>query len=246
MEELNEKKKSKYKIIRIIIQIILIVGIISLLIFSTIKLFPIFTKIQNDEAYRDIIVDKIKSYGWLSFFIVLGAQILQAILAIIPSGPIVIISGILFHPVLAIIICLVGQTIGAVCVYYLVKQLGVKFIALFIDPDKIKNFSILKNRRQCEVLMFGYLLIPGLPKDIISFVAPFTQIKIKSFILITLIARIPMTIVSVLMGSSLLNGSYTLAIILGSISLILALLCFIFNKKIVLYLEKKQEEKMSA
>ena len=90
--------------------------------------------------------------------------------------------------------------------------------------------------------MFGYLLIPALPKDIVSFVAPFTKIKIKNFILINLIARIPMTIVTVFMGSSLISGAYTIAIVLGVISLLLAILCFSFNGKIVSFLEKKQNK----
>lgn len=241
MEELSEKKKKKYKVIRIIIQVILIVFILALIIWATIKLYPIFAKIQKNEAYRDEIVDKIRSYGGWSWLIIIVAQILQTILAVIPSGPIVMISGILFHPLVAAILCIIGQTLGGICVYYLVKLLGYRFVALFIDPDKIKESRFLKNTRRCEVLMFGYLLIPALPKDIVAFVAPFTKIKVRSFILINIIARIPMTLVTVFMGSSLLHGSYVVAIVLGALSCVLAILCFVFNGKIVRFLEKKQK-----
>lgn len=244
MEELSEKKKRKYKIIRIIIQIVLIVAILGLLTWATIKLYPYFIQIQNDIEYRDMIVSKLHSYGGWSWLIILGAQILQTILAVIPSGPIVMLSGVLFNPFIAIVLCIVGQTIGGICVYYLIKLLGYRFVACFINPDQIKNSRFIKNTTRCEVLMFGYLLIPALPKDIVSFVAPFTNIKIKSFIFINLIARIPMTIVTVFMGSSLISGSYVLAIVLGSISFVLAALCFIFNGKIVRLLEKKQDQKI--
>lgn len=242
MEELTEEKKKKYKIIRIVIQIILILLFVALVIFLTIKLYPIVTRIQKDEAYRNDIVATLDSYGWWSGLIIIAAQIIQTILTIIPSGPIVMLAGILCHPIVAIILCLIGQTIGGICVYYLVKFLGYRFVALFINPDKIKESKFLKNTKRCEVLMFGYLLIPALPKDIVSFVAPFTKIKIKNFILINLIARIPMTIVTVFMGSSLISGAYTIAIVLGVISLLLAILCFGFNGKIVSFLEKKQNK----
>lgn len=241
MKELNEIQKKNYKVIRIITQSLLLIIFICLIIFLSIKLYPYFIKIQNDEIYRVEFTEKIRSYGYFSFFIILAGQILQTILAIIPSGPIVMISGMLFNPVIAVIICLIGQTIGGILVFYLVKLLGYNFIALFIDPDKIKNSKLIVNKNRTNVLMFGYLLIPALPKDIVSFVAPFTKIKIKEFIFISLIARIPMTIVTVLMGSSIIDGKYILVIILASISLILAIICFIFNKKIVNYLENRKK-----
>jgi uncharacterized membrane protein YdjX (TVP38/TMEM64 family) len=243
LKELNEKQKKNYKIIRIILQAVLLIAFIVLIAILTIKLYPYFTKIQNDEIYREEFTENIRSYGVFSFFLVLGAQILQTILAVIPSGPIVMISGMLFNPVLAVIVCLLGQTIGAILVFYLVKLLGYNFIALFIDPDKIKNSKFIANKNRTNVLMFGYLLIPALPKDIVSFVAPFTKIKIKEFILISFIARIPMTIVTVLMGNSIIDGSYILAIVLACVSALLALLCFIFNKKIVNYLENRNMKK---
>jgi uncharacterized membrane protein YdjX (TVP38/TMEM64 family) len=239
LKELNETQKKYYKIIRIVTQTILLIGFLVLIVFLTVKLYPYFTKIQNDEAYRLEFTDKIRSYGFFSFFLILGAQIAQTILAVIPSGPIVMISGMLFNPFIAVIVCLIGQTIGAILVFYLVKLLGYNFIALFIDPDKIKNSKFIANKNRTNVLMFGYLLIPALPKDIVSFVAPFTKIKVKEFIFISFIARIPMTIVTVLMGSSIIDGRYILVIILAGISLILAILCFIFNKKIVNYLENR-------
>lgn len=243
MKELNDIQKKNYKTIRIITQAILLIAFIILIIFLTIKLYPYYMKIQKDEVFRIEFTEKIRSYGYLSFFLVLAAQILQCVLAIIPSGPIVMISGMLFNPFVAVIVCLLGQTIGGLIIYYLVKLLGYNFIALFIDPDKIKNSKLIANKNRTNVLMFGYLLIPALPKDIVSFVAPFTKIKIKEFILISFIARIPMTIVTVLMGSSIIDGRYILVTILAIISLLLALLCFIFNKKIVNYLENRSSLK---
>lgn len=239
MKELNERQKYNYKIVRIIIQSILLISFIFVIVYLTIKLFPYYIKIQEDDLYREEILIKIKDYGYLSFFLVLTAQIIQTILAIIPSGPIVMVSGMLFNPIVATIVCLLGQTIGGVLVFYLVKLLGYNFIALFVNPDKIKNSKLLKNKNRTNVLMFGYLLIPALPKDIVSFLAPFTKMKIIEFIIISLIARIPMTIVTVLMGTSILDGSYIIVVIMGFISISLALFCFIFNKKIVTFLERK-------
>lgn len=235
---MEEDKKKKYKIIRIIIQCALICLILGIAIYGCVLLYPIFVRMQNDEAYLEEVLTKIRSYGNISWLILIGMQILQTVLAIIPAGPVVILSGMLYHPAIAVIICLVGQTLGALLVIGLVKLFGYSFIALFVDPEQSRKFKILEDGKRCGVLMFSYLLIPFLPKDPIAFIVPFTKVKIRYFILINTIARLPMTIVSVIFGNSIMTGNYMISIIIGSISFLLAVLCFVFNKKIVSWLDR--------
>ena len=235
---MEEEKIRKYKMIRIIIQSVIIGCIIGLAIFACVKLYPIFHRMQNDEIYLNEVLTQIRSYGNISWLILIGMQILQTVLAIIPSGPVVILTGMLYPPALAVLICIVGQTLGVLVVIGLVKLFGYSFLALFIDPEQPKKLKLLEDGTRCGVLMFSYLLIPLLPKDPIAFVVPFTKVKVRYFILIHTIARLPMTIVSVIFGNSVVTGNYIASIVIGSLSLILAILCFDFNKKIVEQLEK--------
>ena len=239
----DEQKKKRYKIIRITIQIIILLGFLALIIYATIKLYPIFTRIQKDEDYLNQILDQIHSYGSISWLILNGMQIVQTVLAIIPAGPIVILTGMLYPPAIAVIISLVGQTLGALVVIGLVKLFGYSFLALFIDPEQPKKFKLLEDGKKCGVLMFSYLLLPFFPKDPIAFIVPFTKVKIRYFVIIHLIARLPMTIVSVIFGNSVVSGNFLASIIIGCISFILAILCFIFNKRIVAFLDKITSKK---
>ncbi|MDE6661336.1 MAG: VTT domain-containing protein [Anaeroplasmataceae bacterium] len=243
---MEEDKKRKYRIIRIVIQIILIGILIGLAIFACVKIYPIFNRMQKDEAYLEEVLTQIRSYGNISWLILIGMQIVQTVLAIIPAGPVVILSGMLYPPVIAVIICLVGQTLGALVVIGLVKLFGYSFIALFIDPEQPKKLKLLDDGARCGVLMFSYLLIPFLPKDPIAFIVPFTKVKVRYFILINIFARLPMTIVSVIFGNALITKNYMTSIIIGSISLILAILCFVFNKQIVAWLDKFSSKKSEA
>ena len=240
---MEEEKKKQYKRIRIAIQIFIIIILTAVTIFACIKLYPIFIRMQKDEIYLNETINKIKSFGHFSWLILMGLQILQTVLAIIPSGPVVIITGMLYPPVLAVLICLIGQTLGALVVIALVKLFGNSFLALFIDPEQPKKFKLLEDGKRCGVLMFSYLLIPFLPKDPIAFIVPFTKVKVRYFIWINFFARLPMTIVSVIVGNSVITGHYVVGIVIGSISFILALLCFLFNKKIVLILDRFCNEK---
>ena len=239
---LDEKSK-RYKVVRIIIQSILLVLLLLGVVIDCVKLYPIFIRIQNDEVYRNEIVEQIQSTGIWGGLILILIQVVQTILAIIPSGPVVIIAGMMYEPWIAVLICLVGQTLGALLVICLVKLFGYTFISLFVDLEKVKQFKILKNEKKCAVLMFSYSLIPLMPKDPLAFVVPFTKVKTWVFLIIIFVARIPMTIVSVVFGNSLINGEFGFGFIIAGISAILALLCFIYNNKIVDYLDKILEKK---
>lgn len=233
---LSESKR--YKVVRIIIQSILLALLLLGVVIACIKLYPIFIRIQNDEIYRNEIVEQIQSTGIWGGLILISIQVVQTILAIIPSGPVVIIAGMMYEPWIAVLICLIGQTLGALLVIGLVKLFGYTFISLFVDLEKVKQFKILKNEKKCAVLMFSYSLIPLLPKDPLAFVVPFTKVKTWVFLVITFVARTPMTIVSVVFGNSIISGEFGLGIIIAGISLLLAILCFIFNNRIVNYLDK--------
>lgn len=240
---MEETKNNKLRIIRIIIQAVVLILLVVFSIIACIKLYPIFSKIQNDEMYRNEVVAQIQSTGFWGGFILILIQVFQTVLAVIPSGPVVIIAGMMYDPWIAVLICLIGQTLGVLVVIGLVKLFGYTFISLFVDLEKVKQFKLLNNEKKCAVLMFSYSLIPLLPKDPLAFIVPFTKVKTWVFLIITFVARMPMTIVSVVFGNSLISGEFGLGIIIACISGLLALVCFIFNNKIVEYLEKLSVKK---
>ncbi len=247
---LDDEKARKYKIIRIIINSIIVAIILGGLIFGIIKLWPIFNEISSSEEAQNEFVEKIRSYGWASSFIIIGLQIGQVIFMVIPSGPIVLTAGLVLNPVWAVFACLIGQTVGGAIVYCLVKLFGYHFLALFVNPDKIKNSKMFGNKRKTEVMMMGYLFIPALPKDIVAFIAPFTKVNLLNFCIINFFSRIPMTIVTVILGGALMDifaifrgqgvsSNFVIGMSLAGLSLLFAILCFAFNKKIVAFLERK-------
>ena len=238
---LNESKR--YKVVRIIIQTTVTVLLLLGVVIACVKLYPIFIRIQNDEVYRNEIVSQIQSTGIWGGVILILIQVLQTVLAVIPSGPVVIIAGMMYPSWIAVLICLFGQTLGALLVIGLVKLFGYTFISLFVDIKKVKQLKLLNNEKKCAVLMFSYSLIPFFPKDPLAFIVPFTKVKIWVFLLITFIARIPMTIVSVVFGNSIISGEFGIGIIIVCISLALSILCFIYNNKIVTYLDRILEKK---
>ena len=82
----------------------------------------------------------------------------------------------------------------------------------------------LKSKKNIELIIFIIFFIPGTPKDILTYFAPFTRIKLSTFLLITTVARIPSIITSTIGGNALSNQNYhftiTVFIITGIISIL--------------------------
>lgn len=135
-----------------------------------------------------------------------------------------------------LIICLLGTIIGTVIIYSFLNKYGIKFINKFYDTSKINQIKFLK-KKTFRNNYFHYLFIPGTPKDLITYLAPFTRLKLTTFLAISSIARIPSIITSTISGSALSNQNYQLTIwvfIITGIISILGLLIYKFyvHKKI--------------
>ena len=104
---------------------------------------------------------------------------------------------------------------------------------------KEKDFNevkFLKNEKRVEELVFIFYFIPGTPKDIITYLAPYTKIKPLKFFLISTFARIPSIITSTWAGSSISKNNWglTIGVFLGTFLIALLGLFIrqkIFNKK---------------
>ena len=85
--------------------------------------------------------------------------------------------------------------------------------------------------------LFFIYLIPGTPKDVLTYAAGLTGLNMKKFLLITGIARIPSIITSNWCGQEIINKNYTLAIIIFAATGILSIVCSVIYNK---YSSKKE------
>ncbi len=81
------------------------------------------------------------------------------------------------------------------------------------------------------MIVFILYLIPGLPKDVVSYAAGVSEMKFKPFILLSLTGRLPGMMGSIMIGSMWNKGEYFGMIALGVIAVAAFVLCIVFRKK---------------
>lgn len=215
-----KKKELLLKQKRIISIITIVIGI-SLMVLATVFIGgPLIKFVKEPQKFR-LWVD---SFGIWSYFIFAGIVILQVIIAFIPGEPFEIVAGYAFGAIGGTIVCILASAIGSMLVFFFVKKYGVRLVEVFFSLDKMNNLKFLKDGSKRDVLFLIIFMIPGTPKDLLSYFAGLTNISYFSWLLISTLGRIPSVITSTIGGDMLQKQDYFTAIIVFAITLIVTLL----------------------
>lgn len=227
----------KNKTVKIVILILIILFCIGL----TIVLVPFINSLRTEEGkeWVENIMNELGIFGPVVFII---AEIAQIILAFIPGGPVEIIGGALFGPIKALIFCEIGIFLATIVVYNLVKRFGKPIVNMFVSEDKFQKFKFLNDEKKLELVVFVFLVIPGTPKDVITYIASLTDIKPLRFYILAAVARIPALTLCVLFGDSLQERNYSLAITVFLITAVIGISGILLNNRITEKRRKKVSE----
>lgn len=99
-------------------------------------------------------------------------------------------------------LCMAAGLVGTFIVVTLVRTLGMKAVELFLLAREDRVHEVAAGFRPFRLLMFVCFLIPGTPKDVMTYVAGLTRCPVWRIALITTVGRIP-SIVSSTMARGL-------------------------------------------
>jgi len=222
-------KKMKLKIFKISLFIIAII----ILTIITIYLFPVMKNLSNKEgqiAFKEKVTNS-GIYGLILLFII---QVAQIFLFILPGEPIEILAGMCYGWFWGTLFILVSSAIIATLIFLLVRKIGREFVYDFSDEEKIKKFEnnkVFQNPKKIELIIFILFLVPGTPKDLLTYLSGLLPIKLRRFVVISTIARIPSIVTSTIAGANIAVGDWKKgALLYGVILVVVLLFIYIFNK----------------
>ncbi len=193
-----------------------IAAIVSVAVFFIVlALLTIFVggpivKTLGDPASFRAWVDERGAWGRVLF---VGVMALQVIIAFIPAEPLELAAGYAFGTLWGTLLVWIGLVIGTTIVFVFVRKIGVKAVEVFFPREKIDSVKYLNNEKALNATAFVLFLIPGTPKDLLTYVAGLTKIRLMPWIVLTSVARIPSVLTSTISGNALGLEKYGLAII---------------------------------
>lgn len=171
---------------------------------------PMVRFAEDPEQFRSWV----DSYGVWSRAVFIGMVILQVLVAFIPGEAIELAAGYAFGAVEGTLLSMAGIAIGSWIIFWLVRKFGIKMVEVFFTKKKISEVGFLKNTKKTKVIAFLLMLIPGTPKDFLSYFAGLTNLTVSQWLSIVLIARTPSVITSTVTGAAAGEEHYGLAVIM--------------------------------
>ena len=167
----------------------------------------------------------IRSFRESPALIMLGITMLQVIVAFIPGEPFELGAGFAFGWFWGAALCLIGAALASALVFLAVRKWGIRLAEVFFPWEKLQRFAFLQNEKKLSLLVFLLFLIPGTPKDMLTYLVGLTPMKLPTFLLLITVARVPSVVSSSLTGSLAQEGSYLAAAVTYGVTLLLTAAC---------------------
>lgn len=131
--------------------------------------------------------------------VAMGALVVaQIVVAVLPGEPVELAAGYLFGTWEGTLICLVGGLVGTLVVTALVRVLGTRVVRTFFSAEQLEGVAWLRDSARFELLMLVVFLIPGTPKDVLTYVAGLTDCRWWRIAAIATVGRVPSVVTSTL------------------------------------------------
>ena len=160
-----------------------------------------------------LVREKIGEHYVLGAIAMVLISAVQVIVALIPGEFVEIAAGYCFGSWIGSLLCLFGIVLGSCITILLVRYFGSRFVYAFYPKEKIDALPIISEPKKRNILTFILFVIPGTPKDLLTYAIGLTDMSIPLYIALTTAARFPSVILSTLSGDAVGTKDYTMAVV---------------------------------
>lgn len=222
-----------------IVKLVGLVAFLVVLVVSCVAAWPVISDAFADGGV-DGVIRRVQDASVFGVVVLLLMQVLQVIVAFIPGEVTQVAAGLLYGPVGGTALVLVGAAIASVLVIVLVRKLGAPFLRAMVSDKHMDKFRRFELSGKLNTIVFVLFLIPGLPKDLFTYLIGVTDMPIKTFVLLTTIARIPGVFSSAYAASSIADGNVMNGAIVFGVTAAIAVVGILAKNKIMHVLSRKR------
>jgi len=176
----------------------------------------------NREALRRLLEEQ-KGFAPVVFIVIQAAQVVAAP---IPGELTGFLGGYVFGVLRGFIYSQIGLTLGSVAAFGLGHWLGQPFVRRMVKPESYERLAFLTETRGLLVT-FVLFLIPGFPKDYLSYLLGVSPMRFLPFLLICALGRMPGTYLLSLQGDRGGGREYLQGVILLTAAAVLCVVAYL-------------------
>lgn len=179
------------------------------------------------------VIDDVRNAGPLGFLILLAMQFMQIVVAFIPGEVVQTAAGMMYGPWLGAAVVLLGCIISSAFVFAVVHRLGAPFVRDMVPTKYLDKFNAFEESGKLSIVVFILFLIPAMPKDTFTYLVPLTNMRMRDFLVLSNVGRIPGIVISTYAANGLVDGNITQSIIIFAVVAVIAIVAIVFRDKIM-------------
>lgn len=199
------------------------------------------------HLYKDPVFlrETLQAWGLLAPLVFVLIQALQVILSPIPGEATGILGGFLFGLALGFVYSTIGLTIGTMLAFWIGRWVGAPFVRRMVSAHVWKRMGFIVEA-EGAILCFIIYLIPGFPKDIVSYLFGISPMPTWVFVLVSTLGRMPGTWVLSAQGAKTAAGQYIQVALLSALAAAIAIPLYYYRHRILSRIRHSSETRNKA
>lgn len=187
---------------------------------------------------RERVLNDVRDAGPVGVLMLLVMQFVQIVVAFIPGEVTQVAAGVVYGPWLGALIIMVGCVLSSAFIFLVVHRLGAPFVQGMVSTEHLAKIERFQESGKLNIVVFVLFLIPGLPKDVFTYLVPLTNMRMRTFLLLSNIGRIPGVLISTYAAGSLVDGNVVVGVVVFAVAAVIAVVGLALRPKIMAALER--------
>ncbi len=180
---------------------------------------------------HDELVQSMRQSGIRGPLICIGIQFLQVVFFMVPGEITQIAAGYVFGAWLGLLYSVIGILLGSAFDFVFARMVGRPVVQKVLGGRTLERVDGALETHRGKSAMFILFLIPGMPKDAMSYGAGLTKIGLGEFIAISSLGRLPALLFSTMIGDQLYDRDYTAVAIIVVVGAVVTLGFYLYEKR---------------
>lgn len=202
-----------------------------IMIVVCVALWPMIHELAEPGGIERVTTE-VRNAGPWGFLILLAIQFLQIVVAFIPGEVVQVAAGMIYGPWVGALIIWLGCVISSAFIFVLVHKLGAPFVQAMVPEKYMTKFRDWEQSPKFNAIVFVLFLIPGLPKDVFTYITPLTHMNLRTFVIISNTARIPGIVLSTYAAAGLVSGDIAQSVAIFLVVAVIAVAALIVYSRI--------------
>ena len=193
--------------------------------------------VQRLYQEKNFLKETVRSWGWMGPFVFMLIQTLQVIVSPVPGEATGLAGGFLFGVGMGFVYSTIGLTAGTLACFGIGRWLGASFIQRFVAEHHWEKMGFIVEA-EGAILCFVLYLIPGFPKDIISYLFGLSPMPFWVFAVVSTLGRAPGTWILSAQGSQVAPGQLRELALLLALTVALIIPLYYYRHRIVQFFRR--------